>query len=66
MQVDEWFRDHPDEELIRRAATGALPPNERTALDQHLAGCPTCAAEMEAQADLPGFARARRPRRCSR
>jgi ferric-dicitrate binding protein FerR (iron transport regulator) len=49
MQVDERSPDHPDEELIRRAVRGELDPNDKTALDQHLTGCATCAAELEAR-----------------
>ena len=49
VQVGEQFPNHPDEELIRRAVRGALDPSDRTALERHLAGCPTCAAELEAR-----------------
>jgi ferric-dicitrate binding protein FerR (iron transport regulator) len=49
VQGGEQFPNHPDEELIRRAVRGALDPNDRTALERHLAGCPTCAAELEAR-----------------
>jgi len=47
--VDEHSHDHPGEQLIRRAVRGALDANDRAALERHLAGCPTCAAEMEAR-----------------
>jgi len=49
VQAGEQFPNHPNEELIRRAIRGALDANDRTALERHLAGCPTCAAELEAR-----------------
>ena len=42
---------HP-EELLDRAATGALTDDERARLDQHLASCPVCRFEQRARADF--------------
>ena len=48
MQVDDRSPAHADEDLIRRAALGALGADARAELDRHVAVCPSCAAELEA------------------
>ncbi|MCA2981703.1 MAG: zf-HC2 domain-containing protein [Myxococcaceae bacterium] len=42
---------HP-EELLDRAASGALSVDERARLDAHLAVCPACRFELQARADF--------------
>jgi transmembrane sensor len=46
--VDDRPSDHLDEDLIRRTVRGELDGDDRAALDRHIAGCATCAAELEA------------------
>ncbi|HXU02518.1 MAG TPA: FecR domain-containing protein [Polyangia bacterium] len=48
MPVDNGTIDHEEEALIGRAVRGALSTEEKAALERHLAGCPTCSAELEA------------------
>lgn len=49
MRAGEQSSGHPDEQLMARAVRGLLDANDRAALERHVAGCPTCAAEMEAR-----------------
>jgi transmembrane sensor len=51
VNADDRFHEHDDEalqQLIDRAVRGTLGTDESAALEHHLAGCPTCAAELDA------------------
>jgi len=48
VQVNDESLDHEEEALIGPAVRGTLHADDRARLEKHVAGCPTCAAQLEA------------------
>jgi len=48
VQVDDESQDHAEEALIGPAVRGTLSADDTARLERHVAGCPTCSAQLEA------------------